>query len=354
MAAALAAAVIGGLGSLPATPASAAYTGLGFDACAAPPAATMSAWLASPYRVVGVYVGGVNRGCKQPNLTAAWVDSVAASGWKFIPTYVGLQAPGSACGDCSKINPDRAASQGKAAAVDAAAEMRALGLGPGNPVYFDMEHYKRGGNNTLAALAFLGAWTTQLHADGYTSGVYSSASSGISDLVAAYGTGFTEPDAVWIANWNGLKTVSDSYVPDAYWSNHQRLHQYRGGHKETHGGVSINVDNNYIDGPVAPEPAAPSNRTRPTVKVRSKARHTLIAGSGKWSGSMPIAYAYQWKRCSKAGGRCRAVRGATHRGFTLRRRDVGRRLKVVVTATNAVGKSRATAITRTIKKNRLP
>lgn len=350
----LLAVALAGLGAHPAAPASAAYTGLGFDACAAPSAKTMTAWLSSPYRAVGIYVGGSNRGCSQPNLTSSWVTAQAAAGWKFIPTYVGLQAPGSSCGSCAEIDPDRAESQGKAAAVDAAAKMRALGLGPGNPVYFDMEHYKRGGTNTLAALAFLAAWTKQLHADGYTSGVYSSASSGIADLVAAYGTGYTEPDAIWIANWNGLKTTSDPYVPDAYWAEHQRLHQYRGGHKETYGGVSVNIDSNYLDGPVAPESAAPSNGKRPSIKVRSRSRHKLIVNRGTWSGSIPIAYKYQWKRCNRFAGKCRVLRGATHLVYRPGRRDVGHRLRVVVTATNAVGVARASAVTRRIKKDLLP
>ena len=47
-----------------------AFTGLGFDACAAPSSRTMTAWAASPYRAIGVYIGGSNRGCSQPNLTS--------------------------------------------------------------------------------------------------------------------------------------------------------------------------------------------------------------------------------------------------------------------------------------------
>jgi hypothetical protein len=39
------------------------YTGQAFDTCTAPPLTTMQAWLASPYRAVGVYVGGQNRTC---------------------------------------------------------------------------------------------------------------------------------------------------------------------------------------------------------------------------------------------------------------------------------------------------
>ena len=34
----------------------------------------MSAWAGSPYRAIGVYIGGLNRGCSQPNLTASWVS----------------------------------------------------------------------------------------------------------------------------------------------------------------------------------------------------------------------------------------------------------------------------------------
>src|SRR5262249_31713394 len=43
------------------------YSGLGFDACSAPSSAQMTAWGASPYRAIGVYIGGTNRGCTQPN-----------------------------------------------------------------------------------------------------------------------------------------------------------------------------------------------------------------------------------------------------------------------------------------------
>lgn len=221
----------------------------------------MSAWSASPYRGVGIYIGGINRACSQPNLSSAWVAGAIAAGWVLIPTYVGLQAPADTCG-CASINPTQAAAQGAAAAEDAVIQAAALGIAPGNPVYFDMEYYPRGGTNSSAVLTFLGAWTAELHARGYVSGVYGSASSVISDLVSQYGTGFLEPDDIWIANWNGLQTTADPYVPATYWSNHQRLHQYRGGHTETYGGVSINIDNDYIDGAVVGDASPPVLRRR--------------------------------------------------------------------------------------------
>jgi len=100
-------------------------------------------------------------------------------------------------------------------------------------------------------LTFLGAWTKRLHALGYDSGVYSSGASGIADLVSRLGTLYSQPDDIWIANWNGRATAADPYVPAGAWSEHQRIHQYRGGHNETYGGVTINIDNNYVEGATA-------------------------------------------------------------------------------------------------------
>ena len=54
----------------------------------------MSAWGASGYRAIGVYIGGTNMACAQPNLNSAWVSGQSAAGWHLIPIYVGLQAPG--------------------------------------------------------------------------------------------------------------------------------------------------------------------------------------------------------------------------------------------------------------------
>ncbi|MBV8955715.1 MAG: DUF1906 domain-containing protein [Solirubrobacterales bacterium] len=225
-------------------------TGLGFDPCATPSAATMSAWLASPYRSIGVYVGGADMACSQPNLTAGWVRQQTAAGWHFIPTYVGLQAPTNSCG-CASIQAGSAAAEGSAAASDAIARSQAVGFGRGSPIYFDMEAYTRTSSATSAVRSFLAAWTSTLHASGYVSGVYSSASSGIRDLVAANGTGYLEPDDIWIANWNGNQTTSDPYVPSSQWAAHQRLHQYSGGHNATYGGVTLNIDGDYLDGAVA-------------------------------------------------------------------------------------------------------
>ncbi len=244
--------------------AGAIYTGLGFDVCAAPSTRAMSAWGSSPYRAVNIYIGGADAACSQPNLTATWVTTVLAAGWHLIPTYVGLQAPHNSCG-CKSFAAGQASSQGTAAAVDAIANMQRLGIPAGNPIYYDMEAYSPSTATSNAVETYLAAWTSTLHAAGYLSGVYSSGASGIADLVAAYGTSYLEPDDLWIAEWNGVQSTSSQYVPPADWSNHQRIHQYSGGQNETHGGVTLNIDGNYVDaatadtagGTVTPPPPPP-------------------------------------------------------------------------------------------------
>ena len=104
----------------------------------------MRAWLeSSPFEAVGVYIGGRNRGCTQPNLTAAWVSEQVANGWHLIPIYVGLQATTSSCTSCATLNSSFAAGQAEAEAEDAVADAQAIGIGPGSPIYHDMESYTR-------------------------------------------------------------------------------------------------------------------------------------------------------------------------------------------------------------------
>jgi Domain of unknown function (DUF1906) len=251
------------------------FTGLGFDACSAPSARSMNAWKESPYRAVGVYIGGENRACSQPNLTPEWVAAQTAAGWHLIATYVGLQAPTSACSSCAKLGASQATAQGVAAALDAVEEANEVAMGPGSPIYFDMESYSRTSSATAATLAFLEAWTKKLHALGYVSGVYSSSASGIADLGAQVGTGYELPDHLWIANWNGSTSTSDPVVPASAWTPHQRIHQYKGGHNETYGGVTINIDNDSVDGATVGEATLP-----PTPEENPIGALDLAAASG--------------------------------------------------------------------------
>jgi hypothetical protein len=224
------------------------FTGLGFDTCSAPSTKAMAAWAESPFRGVGIYIGGENSACSQPNLSSSWVSAETTAGWHLIPTYVGLQATTSSCSSCAKMTAVAAGTQGTAAAEDAVAEATAIGIGAGSPIYFDLEAYTPTTSATKAALTFLEAWTTKLHQLGYTSGVYSSSGSGIADLADQVGISQNLPDDIWIANWNGQENTQEPVVPTNAWANHQRIHQFKGGHDDTYGGTTINIDSDYVDG----------------------------------------------------------------------------------------------------------
>jgi hypothetical protein len=98
---------------------------------------------------------------------------------------------------------------------------------------------------------------------------------------------------------------------------------------------------------VAAQAVVPSNIVEPSISGRAEQGRTLTASRGTWTGSEPISYAYQWLRCGADGGQadggnCAIVPGATRREHRLGGADVGARLRVRVTASNADG-SRAAA-----------
>ncbi|WP_419993713.1 glycoside hydrolase domain-containing protein [Streptomyces boninensis] len=227
------------------------FKGKGFDACTAPSSSAMNAWTgASPYRAVGVYISGGLRACDQPNLTASWVSTQVTRGWRMIPIDVGRQAP---CTDYrSKISTDKATAkeQGRSAANSSATVAQGLGIPPGSAIYSDIEGYTPSSSCTAAVLSYLSGWTEALHAKGYLSGFYSSASSGIRDAGNNYGnSAYTRVDHIWFAWWNNAAdTNTGSYVSADKWANHQRIHQYAGEVAETWGGVRIGgIDRNYLD-----------------------------------------------------------------------------------------------------------
>jgi hypothetical protein len=158
-----------------------------------------------------------------------------------MPIYVGWQAAwDSLTATASTPGP---ATLGTQSADDAITQARALGIGSGALLYYDMESYTAPGT-TVAAMAFLSAWTAELHAHGYRSAVYSSAATGIADLVANRGK-MTEPDVVAIAQWNGVADADLSATPADAWPA-QRVHQYTGNVDASYGGVSLNIDKDYL------------------------------------------------------------------------------------------------------------
>ncbi len=244
-----------------ATPGS--FTGYGFDQCMAPTQRSMDAWLtSSPFWAVGIYISGDSRGClSQPNLTPTWVSTQLANGWRLLPITLGPQAW------CTtrerylkqvRINPTStnayaaARAQGRAEAGKTVAAAQKLGIAAGSTLWYDIEAFDIGKTDCReSALSFLPAWTNRLHELGYVSGVYSSAGLGHQDARRRPGQPARRVRDARPALDRRLERprpdVSSSYLRADGWMPHKRVHQYRGGHNETYGGVTINIDSNWLD-----------------------------------------------------------------------------------------------------------
>lgn len=233
------------------------FTGYAFDACDTPSQRQMDAWRrTSKFWGVGVYVAGMNRACStQRHLTPRWVSTQSRKGWRILPIVVGRQASCAPRGYYrhKRISPDprrdygKARSQGRAAADAGVEAVRRLGIARGSVLWFDLENFDSSRTRCRrSAERFVAGWTRRLHARHYRAGLYSSASSGIAATDAARRAGITVPDYLWIAEWNGRDDVRSAYISRAGWWPHRRVHQYRGGHPERHGGVRLDIDSNFL------------------------------------------------------------------------------------------------------------
>jgi hypothetical protein len=102
------------------------------------------------------------------------------------------------------------------------------------------------------------------------------------------------------------------------------------------------VEHNVVVGASSPPPAAPANTALPAIAGTLTAGRALTASTGTWTGS-PTGYAYQWQDCNTLGEGCLNISGATASSYTLDASDVGHTIRVVVTATNSGGSTRATS-----------
>jgi hypothetical protein len=93
-------------------------------------------------------------------------------------------------------------------------------------------------------------------------------------------------------------------------------------------------------------PQAPRNTFLPFISGTMAVGQSLFASLGGWTGTSPIAYAYEWLRCGTDGGTssgsgCTAIAGATNSQYVLTAADLGQRLRVRVTARNSFGTANA-------------
>jgi hypothetical protein len=228
--------------------------GQAFDMCEITSLARLQTWFTqSPYRAVNLYIGGGARACSNAALSASLLAQLSGMGWSFIPTWVGPQAPCTSHSLLISEDPTSARAQGESEANKAADVAAALGLGPGTILYYDMEYYNIDNTTCHTAVqAFVEGWTSQVRARGSRAGVY-----GTSKPLNSFAGLAAVPDAIWPAYWNYSSYTASASVwdvgvlPNTRWNNHQRIHQYTGGHDETWGGVTLNIDCNVVDGVLA-------------------------------------------------------------------------------------------------------
>jgi hypothetical protein len=91
-------------------------------------------------------------------------------------------------------------------------------------------------------------------------------------------------------------------------------------------------------------PAVVPENTEPPMVVGTPQDGELVAAKdGEWAGEDPAAFTYQWQGCDAAGANCASISGATGKIYRVATTDVGKRLRVQVTAKNATGSTSATA-----------
>ena len=94
---------------------------------------------------------------------------------------------------------------------------------------------------------------------------------------------------------------------------------------------------------VAAATTPPRNSVRPTIAGTARQSEMLTADPGTWTGTQPMTFAFQWRRCDANGANCTNIAGATSKTYTLTAADVGNRLRVRVRASNDAGARTATS-----------
>ena len=105
--------------------------------------------------------------------------------------------------------------------------------------------------------------------------------------------------------------------------------------------------NPLIPGPLHCTVAKLSPRQRltcpPTAPVEDG--EVLYATRGVWQSPNKLTFRYKWELCDSTGSSCAVILGATHRSYRLQLNDIGKKVTVVVSATDQEGKTGVAAAT---------
>jgi hypothetical protein len=86
----------------------------------------------------------------------------------------------------------------------------------------------------------------------------------------------------------------------------------------------------------------PKNTALPSITGLVEAAQTVTGAKGSWSGSEPT-FTYQWLLCNSSGASCNEISGATATTLGLLESQIGKTVRLAVTATNSRGATTATS-----------
>jgi hypothetical protein len=84
--------------------------------------------------------------------------------------------------------------------------------------------------------------------------------------------------------------------------------------------------------------SGPTNSVKPAVTGTATVGQELRVSRGTWSPT-PTSFGFQWQRCTSTGTDCLNVVGATSSSYGVRSADVDHRMRALVTAHTAAGRS---------------
>jgi hypothetical protein len=88
--------------------------------------------------------------------------------------------------------------------------------------------------------------------------------------------------------------------------------------------------------PASARAEVPTNTTPPTITGTAQQGQTLTEVPGTWENGPTTKFIYRWLRCSTGGG-CSPIEGATSQTYVPLEADVGQKIEVEETASNAEG-----------------
>ena len=89
-------------------------------------------------------------------------------------------------------------------------------------------------------------------------------------------------------------------------------------------------------GPKPQAPLAPTATAAPTISGVAMVEQALTATLGTWSGSAPLTVGLEWLRCDADGENCQGL-GITANTYTVGAVDIGKTIRVRITAANLAG-----------------